>query len=97
MRRGARTDGGNVGAGGASAPPLPPWAMAAEDVGPIVIRAIRANRFYVLSHQPSSRARRSRSVARSHNFSTLSTLRSIRTATSRKGRPSRLRRTSTSR
>lgn len=36
--------------GGASAPPLPPWAIAAEDVGPIVIRAIRAKRFYVLTH-----------------------------------------------
>jgi hypothetical protein len=24
--------------------------MAAEDVGPIVIRAIRANRFHVLTH-----------------------------------------------
>jgi NAD(P)-dependent dehydrogenase (short-subunit alcohol dehydrogenase family) len=40
----------DVGAGGASAPPLPPWAMAAEDVGPIVIRAIRSNRFHVLTH-----------------------------------------------
>ena len=38
------------GAGGASAPALPAWAIAAEDVGPIVIRAIRANRFHVLTH-----------------------------------------------
>jgi len=38
------------GAGGASAPALPAWAMAAEDVGPIVIRAIRSKRFYVLTH-----------------------------------------------
>ena len=37
-------------AGGASAPSPPPKAMAAEDVGPIVIRAIRANRFHVLTH-----------------------------------------------
>jgi NAD(P)-dependent dehydrogenase (short-subunit alcohol dehydrogenase family) len=37
-------------AGGASAPPLPVWAMAAEDVGPIVIRAIRSKRFHVLTH-----------------------------------------------
>ena len=40
----------DLGAGGASAPPLPAWAMAAEDVGPIVIRAIRSKRFYVLTH-----------------------------------------------
>jgi NAD(P)-dependent dehydrogenase (short-subunit alcohol dehydrogenase family) len=32
------------------APPPPVRAMAAEDVGPIVIRAIRANRFHVLTH-----------------------------------------------
>ena len=38
------------GAGGASAPLPPVIAMAAEDVGPIVIRAIRANRFHVLTH-----------------------------------------------
>ena len=38
------------GAGGASAPPLPVWTMAAEEVGPIVIRAIRSNRFHVLTH-----------------------------------------------
>jgi NAD(P)-dependent dehydrogenase (short-subunit alcohol dehydrogenase family) len=36
-------------AGGAGAPPLPK-AMPAEDVGPIVMRAIRANRFLVLTH-----------------------------------------------
>jgi NAD(P)-dependent dehydrogenase (short-subunit alcohol dehydrogenase family) len=38
------------GAGGASALPSPEKVMAAEDVGPIVIRAIRANRFHVLTH-----------------------------------------------
>jgi NAD(P)-dependent dehydrogenase (short-subunit alcohol dehydrogenase family) len=38
------------GAGGAGAPPPPVKAMPAEDVGPIVIRAIRANRLYVLTH-----------------------------------------------
>jgi short-subunit dehydrogenase len=38
------------GAGGASAPPPPVRVMPAEDVGPIVIRAIRANRFLVLTH-----------------------------------------------
>ena len=38
------------GAGGASALPPPVKAMAAEDVGSIVIRAIRANRFHVLTH-----------------------------------------------
>jgi short-subunit dehydrogenase len=37
-------------AGGDGMPPPPVWAMAAEDVGPIVIRAIRSNRFYVLTH-----------------------------------------------
>jgi len=36
--------------GGASAPSPPVKAMAAEEVGPIVIRAIRANRFHVLTH-----------------------------------------------
>jgi NAD(P)-dependent dehydrogenase (short-subunit alcohol dehydrogenase family) len=36
--------------GGGAAPPPAPKAMAAEDVGPIVIRAIRANRFHVLTH-----------------------------------------------
>jgi NAD(P)-dependent dehydrogenase (short-subunit alcohol dehydrogenase family) len=39
-----------VAGGGADTPPLPVWAMAAEDVGPLVIRAIRAKRFYVLTH-----------------------------------------------
>jgi len=38
------------GAGGDDAPSLPVHALAAEDVGPIVIRAIRANRFHVLTH-----------------------------------------------
>lgn len=38
------------GAGGASAPPPPVRAMPAEAVGSIVIRAIRANRFLVLTH-----------------------------------------------
>jgi NAD(P)-dependent dehydrogenase (short-subunit alcohol dehydrogenase family) len=38
------------GGGGESAPSLPPWAIAAEDVGPIVIRAVRSKRFYVLTH-----------------------------------------------
>ena len=38
------------GVGGDDAPSLPAHAMAAEDVGPIVIRAIRANRFHVLTH-----------------------------------------------
>jgi NAD(P)-dependent dehydrogenase (short-subunit alcohol dehydrogenase family) len=32
------------------APPPPARAMPAENVGPIVIRAIRANRFHVLTH-----------------------------------------------
>jgi len=41
---------GSGGAGGASAPPLPVRAMAAEDVGRIVVRAIRSNRLYVLTH-----------------------------------------------
>jgi NAD(P)-dependent dehydrogenase (short-subunit alcohol dehydrogenase family) len=39
---------GSASSDGAS--PLPVHAMAAEDVGPIVIRAIRANRFHVLTH-----------------------------------------------
>jgi NAD(P)-dependent dehydrogenase (short-subunit alcohol dehydrogenase family) len=38
------------GAGGGDARQFPAYAMAAEDVGPIVIRAIRANRFLVLTH-----------------------------------------------
>jgi len=44
-----------AGAVGANAPSSPAKAMAAEDVGPIVIRAIRANRFHVLTH-PRARA-----------------------------------------
>jgi NAD(P)-dependent dehydrogenase (short-subunit alcohol dehydrogenase family) len=39
-----------VAAGGASAPPTDVQALAAEEVGPIVIRAIRANRFHVVTH-----------------------------------------------
>jgi NAD(P)-dependent dehydrogenase (short-subunit alcohol dehydrogenase family) len=39
-----------AGAGGASAPLPVVQAMPAEDVGPILIRAIRANRFHVLTH-----------------------------------------------
>jgi NAD(P)-dependent dehydrogenase (short-subunit alcohol dehydrogenase family) len=38
------------GAGADVAPTFPAYAMAAEEVGPIVIRAIRANRFHVLTH-----------------------------------------------
>jgi NAD(P)-dependent dehydrogenase (short-subunit alcohol dehydrogenase family) len=38
------------GTGGAGAPPPPVKVMPAENVGPIVIRAIRANRFHVLTH-----------------------------------------------
>jgi NAD(P)-dependent dehydrogenase (short-subunit alcohol dehydrogenase family) len=36
--------------GGASGPPSPAQVMPAEDVGPIVVRAIRANRFHVITH-----------------------------------------------
>jgi 2-hydroxycyclohexanecarboxyl-CoA dehydrogenase len=39
-----------AGGGGASAPPPAVHAMPSDDVGPIVIRAIRANRFHVLTH-----------------------------------------------
>jgi NAD(P)-dependent dehydrogenase (short-subunit alcohol dehydrogenase family) len=39
-----------AGAAGADASRLAVQAMPAEDVGPIVIRAIRANRLYVLTH-----------------------------------------------
>jgi NAD(P)-dependent dehydrogenase (short-subunit alcohol dehydrogenase family) len=39
-----------AGAGGVGASPPAVQAMAAEEVGPIVIRAIRANRFHVLTH-----------------------------------------------
>jgi NAD(P)-dependent dehydrogenase (short-subunit alcohol dehydrogenase family) len=35
---------------GASAAQLAGFAMPADDVGPIVIRAVRANRFFVLTH-----------------------------------------------
>ena len=38
------------GTSGDEAPQFPAYAMAAEEVGPIVIRAIRANRFHVLTH-----------------------------------------------
>jgi NAD(P)-dependent dehydrogenase (short-subunit alcohol dehydrogenase family) len=38
------------GPGGAGPPPPPVKVMPAEDVGRIVIRAIRANRFHVLTH-----------------------------------------------
>lgn len=41
---------GAAGADRGGAPPPPVRAMPAEDVGPIVIRAIRANRFHVLTH-----------------------------------------------
>jgi NAD(P)-dependent dehydrogenase (short-subunit alcohol dehydrogenase family) len=41
---------GPADASGAGARPPAVQAMAAEDVGPIVIRAIRANRFHVLTH-----------------------------------------------
>jgi hypothetical protein len=43
------------GAGGDEGRALPVYAMPAEDVGPIVVRSIRANRFHVLTHP---RARR---------------------------------------
>jgi NAD(P)-dependent dehydrogenase (short-subunit alcohol dehydrogenase family) len=41
---------GAGGSGGAAVPPALVRALPAEDVGPIVIRAIRANRLYVLTH-----------------------------------------------
>jgi NAD(P)-dependent dehydrogenase (short-subunit alcohol dehydrogenase family) len=44
-----------AGGGGDDAPALPVYAMPAEEVGPIVVRSIRANRFHVLTHP---RARR---------------------------------------
>lgn len=43
------------GAAGASLPPALLHAMPAEDVGPIVVRAIRANRFHVLTHPQARR------------------------------------------
>jgi NAD(P)-dependent dehydrogenase (short-subunit alcohol dehydrogenase family) len=46
---------GPVDAAGAGAPPTAVRAMPAEDVGPIVIRAIRANRFHVLTHPRTRR------------------------------------------
>jgi NAD(P)-dependent dehydrogenase (short-subunit alcohol dehydrogenase family) len=39
-----------AGAGGTGNDLRPPRAMPAEDVGPIVIRAVRANRLHVLTH-----------------------------------------------
>ena len=39
-----------MGGAGAAAAALAAHAMPAEDVGPIVVRAIRANRFHVLTH-----------------------------------------------
>ena len=50
-----------AGAGDASASPPAVQAMAAEDVGPIVIRAIRANRFHVITHH--GRGRSSKAVS----------------------------------
>lgn len=44
-----------VGGGGGGVPPALLNAMPAEDVGPIVIRAIRANRFHVLTHPQARR------------------------------------------
>src|SRR5262245_29946017 len=45
-----------LSAGGRSAPqPTPAQVMPAEEVGPIVIRAIRANRFHVLTHPRTRR------------------------------------------
>ena len=44
-----------AGGGGGASPPRPVQAMPAEDVGPIVIRAIRANRLHVLTH-PKARS-----------------------------------------
>lgn len=44
-----------LAAAGGDAPAFPPMAMPAEAVGPIVIRAIRANRFLVLTH-PKAKA-----------------------------------------
>jgi NAD(P)-dependent dehydrogenase (short-subunit alcohol dehydrogenase family) len=41
--------------GGNDAARLADFAMPAEDVGPIVIRAIRANRFHVLTHPQARR------------------------------------------
>jgi NAD(P)-dependent dehydrogenase (short-subunit alcohol dehydrogenase family) len=46
----------SLGAGGAGSAPAPPVkVLAAEEVGPIVIRAIRANRFHVLTHPETKR------------------------------------------
>jgi NAD(P)-dependent dehydrogenase (short-subunit alcohol dehydrogenase family) len=47
---GAQAEPALAAAGGAGAPPLPAHVMPAEDVGPIVVRAIRANRLLVLTH-----------------------------------------------
>jgi short-subunit dehydrogenase len=44
---------GAPGTAGAPAPPLK--VLPAEEVGPIVIRAIRANRFHVLTHPQTRR------------------------------------------
>ncbi len=41
--------------GGAAAARLADFAMPAEEVGPIVVRAIRANRFHVLTHPDAKR------------------------------------------
>lgn len=49
-REAAPRPGAPGSTGGANAPPPPARAMPAEEVGPIVIRAIRANRFHVLTH-----------------------------------------------
>ena len=46
--------------GGAGAPPPPAKVMPAEHVGPIVIRAIRANRFHMLTHPQARRLVESR-------------------------------------
>ncbi len=57
-------------AGASDSPPPPITAMPAEDVGPIVVNAVRANRLHVLTH-PESRPlveRRFRAIADDYEF-----------------------------
>ena len=56
--------------GGNDAARLGDFAMPAEDVGPIAVRAVRANRFHVLTHPQARRlvARRFRAMIEDFDF-----------------------------
>ena len=57
-----------VAPGGGGAAAMPVQVMRAEDVGPIVVRAIRANRFHVLTHPQTKRLAQERFQAMLEDF-----------------------------